>query len=229
VPVIVPNAVLSPRLASLLAALFAAGGCASVPASARSQEDSSPRRRETASEPAERQIIRNARLHVEVGDVPGAQVEAERIVREAGGFVEGAHTRDQGASLTLRVPAAKLDGVLELLGKLGDEELRSVTAEDVTRQTIDLEARLKSARELRDRLRALLAQAKNVPEILEVERELARVQAEVESMEAFLQSLRQRVALSRIDLELKQSRILGPLGYLFAGLGWAAEKLFVIR
>ncbi len=66
-------------------------------------------------------------------------------------------------------------------------------------------------------------------DILAIETELNRVQADIDSMQGRMKSLKGKVDLATIELTLNRAKILGPLGYLFKGLCWGVEKLFVIR
>ena len=102
----------------------------------------------------------------------------------------------------------------------------------MTGQLIDLDAKIDNLRELRTRLRKLLDRAQKVDEILSIERELNRVQSQLDSLEAREKYLSHDVAMSRLSLTLEQAEsgpILGPLGLLGAGAWWLIEKLFVIR
>ena len=100
---------------------------------------------------------------------------------------------------------------------------------DVTEQYIDVEARLKNKIVLRDRLKQLLEKATTVKDILAIETELHRVQGDIDSMEGRIKSLKGQVDYTTVTISLKRKAILGPLGYLFKGLWWGVEKLFVIR
>ncbi len=186
---------------------------------------------ESPSVPATgRFLIREAYLELAAGDLQGLSGRAEQLAREAGGYVESARVAEGGRlSMVLRVPEGSLDAFLGRLASLGEVRERSLSARDVTEQVVDLEARLANLRAVRDRLRTHLGRASDVPDILSVERELARVQGEIDSMEARLKSLRDQAALSRVTLEASQPRILGPLGYLAKGIWWGLSKLFVIR
>ena len=84
-------------------------------------------------------------------------------------------------------------------------------------------------RATRDRLRQLLERAGNVQDVIAVERELARVQGEIESLEARLSVMRSQVALSELAVTLRQRPVLGPLGVVAAGAGTVLKKLFVWR
>lgn len=74
-------------------------------------------------------------------------------------------------------------------------------AEDLTRQITDTEARLNAQKTLRDRLLLLLERdTDKVGDLLQIERELARVQSEIESAESWLRTLRARVSMDRLTL-----------------------------
>ena len=109
------------------------------------------------------------------------------------------------------------------------KQQRYVASEDVTEKYIDTEARLKNAVALRDRLKALLNQAKDVKDVLEIEKELARVQGDIDSMEGRLKKLKEQVDYAVVDLTLNRRKILGPLGYIVYGVAWVIQKLFVIQ
>ena len=94
---------------------------------------------------------------------------------------------------------------------------------------IDAEARLENLIATRDRLREHLGRTSSVAEIVAVERELARVQTEIDSLEGRLAHLRSSVALSTVELQIEQKTVLGPLGYVVWGFLWGVEKLFVLR
>lgn len=183
--------------------------------------------------PSDRLLLKTAGLRVAVEVVAAAADSASALVQGMGGYVAGSSVEgEESARLELRVPAVRLDEALDALAALGEERARSVSASDVTAEVADLEATLANQRALRDRLRALLARAEKVEEVLQVERELTRLQTEIDAGEARLKRLRTGVALSALTLDLerkKKPRILGPLGYLFVGTKWLVTKLFVIR
>jgi Domain of unknown function (DUF4349) len=112
---------------------------------------------------------------------------------------------------------------------LGTVTYRRVESEDVTEQYIDVEARLKNKIVLRDRLKQLLDKATAVKDVLAIETELNRVQSDIDSMEGRMRSMKKQVTYATVTLSLERKPILGPLGYVFKGLWWGVEKLFVIR
>lgn len=78
---------------------------------------------------------------------------------------------------------------------------QSTTTEDLTRAIVDTEASLRAKRALRDRLQQLLQnRPSRLSDLLEVERELARVQAEIDATESSLAVMRTRVSMSALTL-----------------------------
>ena len=79
---------------------------------------------------------------------------------------------------------------------------KSTTTEDLTRAIIDTEATLRAKRSLRGRLEQLLANRPGkLTDLLEVERELARVQTEIDSTDSNLAAMRTRVAMSELTVQ----------------------------
>lgn len=92
-----------------------------------------------------------------------------------------------------------LDGDAKGVG--GRVDTSNVTSEDLSRQIVDTEAQLRAKATLRDRLQALLAgRPGRLADLLDVERELARVQGEIDSTQSQLAIMRGRVAMSEITL-----------------------------
>lgn len=82
----------------------------------------------------------------------------------------------------------------------------NTTSEDLTRQIVDTEARLRAQTALRDRLQELLrSRPGRLADLLEVERELARVQGEIDSVQSALAVMRTRVSMSELTLTYRSS------------------------
>lgn len=156
-----------------------------------------------------RSIIYAGTMTVRVDDVDAAAAKAISLATAAGGFVGGDNRRRDDrrstGTLVLRIPAAKFTPTLEQLKDLGDEEDRTITAQDVTDQVVDVQARLDNAEASVDRIRALLARATTIGEITSLESELSRRLSDLESLQARKRKLDGLTALSTITLQL-----LGP-------------------
>jgi hypothetical protein len=135
------------------------------------------------------------------------------------------------ANLTLRATPtwlASFRGGLEQDAKNADGKLEAqgVTSEDLTCSITDSEARLRALKALRTRIEALVAaRPGKLSDLLEAERELARVQGEIDSFESNLSVMRARVNMSTMELSY-QSRALAVGGGTFSPLGAAITGFF---
>ena len=103
--------------------------------------------------------------------------------------------------MTIRVLPEKLDGLVEKLSTLARNiDRKAIETEDVTRQYIDIETRLKSKRAVVERYQQLLQQAKDVEDVLAVEENLRKVTEEIESTEAQLRYLSNQIGQSTLHL-----------------------------
>jgi hypothetical protein len=94
----------------------------------------------------------------------------------------------------------------DALGAAGRVTAQWTTTEDLTREIVDTEATLRARRALRDRLQQLLAMRPgSLADLLAVERELARVQGEIDSTESTLAAMRTRVTMSALTIEYGSS------------------------
>jgi hypothetical protein len=103
-------------------------------------------------------------------------------------------------TMILQVPGDKLDATLDTLSRIGTVAERQISTEDVTGQVVDTQARLATMKESVARVRALMSQATKLADIVTLESEVSRRQADLESLEAQLSSLNGRVAMSPITL-----------------------------
>ena len=155
-------------------------------------------------------IARRAELKLAVEKLDEAREGMDRILSQHKGYVGRLSVSAETGSArmvvaSLRVPADQLDTCLAELKKLGRVTQESQAGEEVTQQHIDLAARLRNSRNTEARLNGVLQQRNGpVKEILEVEKESARVRGEIEEMEAEQQTLERRVSFATIDLKLAE-------------------------
>ncbi len=177
-----------------------------------------------------RVVVRGASIEVEVETVAPAVERATRLADVFEGYVENATTReDKSAQVILRIPAARLDEALDSIALMGRVTNRSLSAQDVTERSVDLEARVASFRAAREKLRELLNRATTVADAVAAQAELTRVQAELDSLEGQLKALQSSVALSQLSITLNRRIVLGPLGIVGKALGEVIGKLFIWR
>ncbi|OKI42213.1 DUF4349 domain-containing protein [Micromonospora sp. CB01531] len=152
----------------------------------------------------QRSIIYTGTLQVRVDDVEKAARAATDAATAAGGFVGGdqrhSEAADARAELTLRVPADRFTAVVDELSRLGQPEQREVRTEDVTEETVDLDARIATQRARVDSARKLLARASSINELVTLENEVGRREADLASLEAKKRRLADLTALSTITV-----------------------------
>ncbi|WP_345051841.1 DUF4349 domain-containing protein, partial [Streptomyces rameus] len=157
-------------------------------------------------------VIRTASLTVEVEDVPKALGTARTTAEHAGGFV-GNETTNRDADgheqtrVVLRVPTERYDEVLTGLQGTGRLVERTARAVDVTDQVVDVDSRVTSQRASVDRIRALMAKATRLSDVVSLEGELSTRQADLESLLARQASLKDRTSLATITLSLSETPV----------------------
>jgi hypothetical protein len=174
---------------------------------------------------AGRSIIFTATMTVQVAKPADVTTKADRaaeLARANDGFVfarDGQAVSDQPApaasgrapaadgvataDLTLKVPPAQYDSLLSDLQNLGTNLSFEAHSQDVTDQVVDTTARLTTQKASVARIRALLAKATTIGQIVEVEGQLTQREADLESMEGKLAVLKSQTALATITLHLQ--------------------------
>ena len=153
-------------------------------------------------------IVRTASLALVSKEFDQTRAAIEAAVRQHRGYtaqltVTGQAGTGQSLTATFRVPADQLDAVMAELKKLGRVEQESQSGEEVTQQYVDLSARLANARRTEQRLGQVLEQRTGkMPDVLAVEREMARVREEIERMEAQLKNLDKQVEFASLQVRL---------------------------
>lgn len=154
----------------------------------------------------QRAIVYTGSMRVQVPDVEQAAREAIARTTAAGGFVGSDQRRSAAGKatveLTLRVPAAKFATVVEQVAELGKRQRQEISTEDVTEETIDLDARITTQRARVDNARRLLGEAQSISDLVSLENELARREADLASLEAKQRRLADLTALSSIVVSL---------------------------
>ncbi|MEU7423554.1 DUF4349 domain-containing protein [Streptomyces sp. NPDC040750] len=157
-------------------------------------------------------IVRTASLTVETGDVPKALARARTRAEDAGGYVGQEDTsRDpdghERTRVVLRVPSGRYDEVLTGLQGTGRLVDRTAKAVDVTDQVVDVGSRIASQRASVDRIRALMGRAAKLGDVVRLEGELSRRQADLEALLARQASLKDRTELATITLALSETPV----------------------
>lgn len=160
---------------------------------------------DAAARPPELLIIRTGELRVEVVDLPASVVAAQRAIARLGGYVasstESAGADDARASVVYRIPADRWDDATTGIRSLADRVLgASMGSEEVTNQVVDLGARIANLRATEAALQAIMAQATQIPDVLEVQDQLTATRGEIERLVAQKESLEERAAFGTLTV-----------------------------
>lgn len=157
------------------------------------------------------QLIKNAEIAVSVNSIEKTIQEVTKIVQQQQGDLLGFQDQKpkdanrHTASMQIRIPQNQLETTLDTLAKLGTVQRRTLTAEDVTDQLVDNEARLRNLRKQESTLLKIMERSGSVGDVLKVADQLSKVRQNIEQIDAQLKNLRSRVAYSTITLTLEEN------------------------
>ena len=195
----------------------------------------------------ERKITKNATLELLVTRAEDAAEDMRLIAAQYGGLVETVQLSQvellppfpyehQVVSpsptrgyITIRVPAAQFDQAMRAVKAIAlDVERESVTAQDVTEQFVDIEARLKNLRAEEVQYQEIMDRASTVEETLNVASRLYDVRGRIESTDAQLKYLSQQVEMSTITAALSVESNVEVLGIRWRPLVQAKESVHAL-
>jgi len=150
-------------------------------------------------------IIKTGSINFEVEDIAAAKKRVVDLLPSFKAYVlnenEGKDSENQRASISVKVPADQFDALLEKIIQTGfTVENKSVNLSDITEQYIDLEARLKNKRLLKEKYTSLLTSALKMADIIEINRQLEYVSSELESLEGQMKYINYQIDLSTLDV-----------------------------
>ncbi len=128
-------------------------------------------------------------------------------IQKSGGYIssEGESREVQRIqnNLVIRVPSAQFDALVETLSDLAENvDYKNINVTDVSEEYVDIEARIKTKKEVEKTYTEFLGRARNIEEILKVENELRVIREEIESREGRLRFLKDRIAYSTLNLNV---------------------------
>ena len=203
------------------------------------------------------QVVKTAslRLGIAHGSFEDKVGEAHAVADSYAGFVvesfasQGSGKRIAEGSLVLRIPAESYDSALSRLRELGKVESLEESGQDVSKEFVDLNARIRQLRAVEAQLLELLQRADDVPAALAVQNQLSQVQLDLEQARGRLQYLDNRVAFATISMSMHELGVVAPkdggfkivaawatagsafltvVGWLFIGIAVAAPVLILL-
>ncbi len=170
----------------------------------------------------QRIVIKNAELALAVDDPAKSMDNITKLAESMGGFVVTAQltqqTLDSGAevpqaSITIRVPAAKLDDALAQIKNETKQPVisQNMNSQDVTKDYTDLQSRLTNLQAAEAQLKEIMASATKTEDVLSVYNQLTQVQQQIELIKGQIQFYDQSAALSSIAVQLMANEAVQPL------------------
>lgn len=175
----------------------------------------SPRIQDTS-----RKLIKNVNMEVETEEFDTLFNKVEQKVNGLGGYVESSYTyngssyygsNSRNASMTIRIPAEKLDDFLSEVSESSNVISRNESVTDVTLQYVDMESHKKVLLAEQDRLLELMEQVETIEDIITLESRLSEVRYQIESMESQLRTYDNQISYSTIYLEINEVTKLTPV------------------
>lgn len=160
----------------------------------------------TAYQPA---VISTGDVSLRSDDVARARFDVMKVVDAHRGQVTDESTQTDKAGdidtsrLVLRVPAGEFTDTMTELGKVGTLESSSSKSEDVTTQVIDTQTRVEAQQKSIERVELLLDRAQSMRDIIAIEAQLTRRQADLDSLKQQLAYLQDQTSMSTITVHLE--------------------------
>lgn len=200
-------------------------------------ETSNQSKVEKVESQTDRKIIKEGEISFETANLKETESLITNTVNEMGGYVANDNVYSNEGRIihrmVLRIPAEKFDQLLTKISESAKKvDRKTISALDVTEEYIDVEARIKTKKELESRYKELLVKAKTVEDLLSIEKEIGTLRTEIESIEGRLRYLQDRVSLSSLTIEYYQLTtssfgFLSKLGSAFV-TGWNWLLGFII-
>ena len=190
--------------------------------------------------PFDRKVIKQGTIRFETADVQETKSLIAQTVQELNGYISKDTVSDYSGrvehTLIIRVPADKFDLLLQNISDSVDKlESKNIEVLDVTEEYIDVQSRVKTKKELQARYTELLKQAAAIDEMLNIEREIGKLQTEIESTEGRMRYLDDRTAFSTLTVTYYLPILSEPLRVSFFSefkngitTGWVYFLWFII-
>lgn len=173
---------------------------------ADTEYDVAPSPPEAVQAVVEQKLIREAYLRFQTQNIDTTFKNISAYVKRSGGYIQNDRSDKSYNQLTrtliVRIPNKNFNKVVnDIDNDVEYFDSKNISSRDVTEEFIDLEARLKAKKTLEERYLQLLTKAKNVKEILDIERELSKIREEIEAKQGRLKYLENKVSMSTLTIE----------------------------
>ena len=158
--------------------------------------------------PENRKLIQTVRMSAETSDLNATLAQLDSRIAELGGYIESSNIQNSNvnrrATLTVRIPAKGLNDFVEKISDISNVVSSQKTVEDVTLNYVANESRMKALQAEEARLLELIAQAKDLNELLIIEDRLTDVRTELEKVTSMLKVMDNQVDYSTVHLSISE-------------------------
>lgn len=159
----------------------------------------------TKKENWEKKIIRTADIRIEVKNYSKYNNSIRSNIKNFGAYIDKEEqTQTDGVfqnTITIKVPVEKFE---DLVNSINGDDIniidKRINSEDVTAEVVDTKARMEAKKQVRLQYLELLKQAKNIKDILEIQKEINNIQEDIEAAASRVNYLTHSAAYSTINL-----------------------------
>lgn len=173
--------------------------------------DASPAKNATVDKSAEtpvqqeQKIIKNADLRFETKSLDTTAATINKAINKYRGLLQNdtqaKEYNELRRTMTVRLPSENFEGFVGDISKgVSYFDKRDVTADDVTEEYIDVEARMKAKKVLEERYYDMLRKATKVDDMLQIEQQISAIRQEIDAAEGKLRYIRSRVSMSTVTI-----------------------------
>ncbi|MBE6957962.1 MAG: DUF4349 domain-containing protein [Ruminococcaceae bacterium] len=215
-----------------------------------SKEESSGTGESATNLPTNRKLIQTVYMSVETENLDTVLQQIDDRIAQLGGYIESSNVQNgsaysgrryRNASITVRIPAEKLDAFLDRVGEVTNIVSSQKTVEDVTLNYVATESRMKALQAEEARLLELIGKAESLEDLLTLDKRLTEVRTELEKVTSALKLLENQVDYATIYLSISEvkeftdvtepetvwERISVGFAESLEGVGMVFEELFV--
>lgn len=173
-------------------------------------EDSS---NDSSDLPEDRKLITTVNMSVETEDLDVVLAQIEKRTKELEGYIGNTNVQNgstydnnryRSATITVRIPAKSLNSFLDKVGEISNVVSSQKTVDDVTLTYVATESRKKALEAEEERLLEFMKQAKNLDELLTIEKRLTEVRSELETVNSALRVFDNQVNYATINLNIDE-------------------------
>ena len=158
----------------------------------------------------DRKIVKNAALSIKTKSYDTLLADVKQKIEQYGGYIEQSqeynydNASNRNANMNVKVPADKLEKFIDELAAIGTITSKTIASNDITDSYIDVESRIKALETEEETLLGLLKKAESLTDVIELQKRLSTVRADLERIKAQKQSYDGMVAYSGVTLDINE-------------------------